>query len=163
MASLWPSELKNSRVLIVKLDVDNYVEIGGQGFTLIGPSTDESVSKDIVLLLQGGHFTVLEPKGSDSPIRTILDMAKLHGVGIAKPMDLYTPKSFSINETIDKYLGKPSQGKGGKKGKGIHNSTARQNAYGAEPKGTVFTMPVEHQRLLDHLMGKPYGTVLYSL
>lgn len=65
LASMWPSELKDSRMLIVNLDFENYV-IGGQGFTLIGPSTDGSVSKDIVLLLQGGHFTVLEPKGSAS-------------------------------------------------------------------------------------------------
>lgn len=78
-------------------------------------------------------------------------------------MDIYTPNDFSIVQTIDSFLGKPSpllngKGKGRGKGRGIQNSTVRQIGYGVEPNGTV-----SMKMSLEHYGNPKIPTVLFKI
>lgn len=67
LASIWPEELDDYQILVVNLNGDGSFN-QHQGFTYIRPPNSRCINergeftgRNIVLTLQGGHFTYLEP------------------------------------------------------------------------------------------------------
>ena len=71
----------------------------------IDAETGKWLGKDIVLTLQGGHFTYLTPTGAniiDHPVDAMLQYARRGRFQIATPMDFFAP-SFEEADRI-RYL-----------------------------------------------------------
>ena len=109
LASMWPTEFDEYQILIVNLDQDGHFNVN-QGFThfrpphtrMVDQHTGGWLGKDIVLTLQGGHFTYLEPTGLDivdHPVDTMLEWARRGNFQIATPMDFFAP-SFAAEDRI---------------------------------------------------------------
>lgn len=119
LASLWPREFDEYQILIVNLDHQGHFNVH-QGFThirppierYIDPETGNWSGKDIVLTLQGGHFTFLTPTGENirrHPVDTMLRYARKGSFQIATPMEFLNPSfddgdRVSLIQLLDKFL-----------------------------------------------------------
>jgi hypothetical protein len=125
LASIWPVELDQYQILIVNLDANSQFnsersEQQGYGFTLIRPPSSPLIDadgnwagKEIILTLQFGHFTYLEPDCeilTEQPIKTLLDWGRKIKVNIATPMDIFPDPTesgrerCSIRSSLDELL-----------------------------------------------------------
>jgi hypothetical protein len=94
LAAAWPQELGNVRLLIVVCNDDG--RIRSHGWNLFTPianaqqsirSGQEWTGRDVILKLQGGHFTILRHRDSENlhPIQDLLDKMLDPEVGLDLP------------------------------------------------------------------------------